>query len=345
MEVNRKELLETLARVMPALSAKELIEQSDAFVFTNGCVHTYNDELAIAHPTKFSIEGAVKAKELYNLLNKTKEEVVDIEGTETGMVVKGKRFKATIQFHSESKLPTFDPDKIDGWSQLPLDFVMGIRECLFSIGRDMSEPVLTCLHATGSVIESCDRFRLTRYTFVAEGDAPTQPFEFDEGVHLLIPGPAAKELTKFSPTEYTVFDGWIHFLSEDGTMFSCRTYNQLKFPDLDKLIALEGETIKFPPDMDEMLSRASVFADKDAPVVDIVLESGKILVKGEKESGSFEEWCRVRYAGEAIQFFINPEFLLGILQRNSEAVVTKGRLKFSAPNFDHVCCTKLAGGK
>jgi hypothetical protein len=348
MNTNRVKLLQTLELVHPGLASRALIEQSDSFVFKGGQVHTYNDELSVAHPIDFHVEGAVRAAELFALLKKTKEAELDISSSESGLEIKGKKFKATIQFQPDIVLPLFlgDGDEFD-WKDLPMDFLIGMASCLFSVGKDMSEPVLTCLHAAQDHIESCDRFRLTRYIFGGGVDL----FHTDD---LLIPATAAKELVKYNPgpVQYAIANGWIHFSSESGTLFSCRTYGQLKFPDLNKNLEVAGGTVKFPEDMAEIISRASIFAGDSAsgtPSIGVSMGDGKIVVRGSVLSGarseSFEEWSRVRYDGEPVSFRINPTFLSSILSSRCAAVASVNRLKFSNDNFVHVVCTQIGGGE
>ena len=347
MIVNREKLIMALQMVRPGLARKELIEQSDSFVFTKGNVHSYNDELSVSFPVDFHVEGAVRAKEFFDLLNKTKEDELDIEAVEGGLTVKGRKYNATIKFQPDIVLPIFfGDDETYDWKDLPADFSIGVASCLFSVGKDMSEPVLTCIHVTGNTVESCDRFRLTRYIMSPSGDAPTQDANITDD--LLIPATAARELSKYDPIQYAIAAGWIHFSSAVGTLFSCRTYSQLKFPDLTKNLEIVGGVVKFPEDMSDMLTRASIFAGDSlsgTPTVSVTIGDGKIIVRGVQDSGSFEEWSRIRYEGPPLSFHINPAFLFSILNSKCDAVAAETRLKFQNANFTHVVCTILGSSK
>ena len=46
--VNRKELVELLSQVSPGVGAKETTLQETCFVFSNGYVYTYNDEICVS---------------------------------------------------------------------------------------------------------------------------------------------------------------------------------------------------------------------------------------------------------------------------------------------------------
>ena len=64
MKVLRKKLLEELQIADIGLAAKPTIQQSDCYVFQNGEVITYNDEVACHTKCSLGITGAVNAKKL-----------------------------------------------------------------------------------------------------------------------------------------------------------------------------------------------------------------------------------------------------------------------------------------
>ncbi len=74
MKVNKKELMTTLEGVLPGLSKKEITDQGNCFVFKDGKVITYNDEVAVFHPLDLELEGAVKAEEFFAILKTVQNE-------------------------------------------------------------------------------------------------------------------------------------------------------------------------------------------------------------------------------------------------------------------------------
>ena len=78
MKITKDELINTLKAVRPGLAAKEIIEQSTNFIFKDNTVATYNDEIMITHPTDLDLEGAVQASHFFTLLNKVKDEEIDL---------------------------------------------------------------------------------------------------------------------------------------------------------------------------------------------------------------------------------------------------------------------------
>jgi DNA polymerase III sliding clamp (beta) subunit (PCNA family) len=327
MKIERKKLIETLAKVQPGLASKEIIEQSKSFVFKGGKVQTYNDEISVSAKTDLDIEGAVKAEELYKLLNKSQAKEVDLEATDSELQLKTKASRAGIVLESEINLPLDQISKPGKPQPLPEDFKEAVKFCLFSVSSDMTKPVLTCLYVTGLIVTSCDNFRLT-----AKDMKTTIKDKF------LLPSAAAKELLKYEPTHYSVSDAWIHFKCEGGVVFSCRTYEK-EYPDVSGLLDVKGKKIKFPKRTKGMLDRASVFATTEFSQdsqVEVTVKDGTMMIHGKGEGGWFKEKSKVEYKGKEVKFTVNPDFLSQMLDILDEATVGENSLKLEGEGFVHV---------
>jgi len=104
--VNKKEVLKAIKIVSPGLDLKGIIEQSSSFVFTQGHVTTYNDEISISTPLEMPVEGAVVAKEFTALLSKWESDELDLKVKNGELVLRDKDIKAGIPIESEIVLPT-----------------------------------------------------------------------------------------------------------------------------------------------------------------------------------------------------------------------------------------------
>jgi DNA polymerase III sliding clamp (beta) subunit (PCNA family) len=326
MKVNREELKNTLAAVAPGLASKDIIEQAQSFVFRENTVSTYNDEIAITAKTALDIEGAVKADEFHKLLNKSRAKEVDLEASGGELLIKTKSSRAGIRLEADVTLPLGEIPVPQKMYRLPEDFCEGVRFCLFCVSKDMTKPVLTALSVSDSVL-SCDGYRLTQY-------------HLDKGVKkpFLLPGAAASQLVKYSPTKYGVGDGWLHFTNENGVFFSCRTIDE-EYPDLSHLIDVEGPKVEMPKRLADVLERAGIFAKAEFEQderVRIILKEGKLLVKAKGAAGWYEEKCKADYDGEKVTFTIRPGFLKEMLNLLSVMVVGETSLKLEGEGFLHV---------
>lgn len=330
MLVNRKELLGVLESIQPGLARQEVLEQSSCFVFRKGRALTYNDEISISHPVSFDLEGAVKADEFFRLLSKMKADEVDLSIDGKELLVKGKKTSAGICLEAEIQLPVDElkiPTEESSWKKIPERFCEGLRFCMFSASTDMTKPVLTCLHIKEDFVETCDNFRLTRYTLGSKIKG-----------ELLVPALAANQLVDYSPVAFSGSEGWIHFRNEKGVIFSCRTYQE-KYPDLSTLLDVKGVKVQMPKSMPAMLERAGIFASSQFAQdeqVTITMKEGKVIVLGKGASGWCKERAKVDYTGAEVCFVVNPSFLKDTLSLDLQMVVSESKLKLSGGNFVHV---------
>lgn len=340
MKFNRKDLMAALDAVRSGLGSKNKVEQSTCFVFIDGQVYTFNDEIAVSHPVKLEdFKGAVMAKEFYATLNKAKDDELEITVNEGGVVVTGKKFKAHVKLVKEILLPINEielPEE-DGWHELPGNFSEAALFCSFTARKDLAKPILTYIDVNGSQAQSCDDYRLTRF----ELDSPL-------AFPILFPANAAAALEEFDPVEYGMSGGWLHFLAQNGSVFSCRTSGLEDYPDVSFIMDMKGTSFQFPDDTKAMIDKASIFTGADSGSNEAIVVSvtkSHMKVKGEGDVGWIEETSRVRYKGDDVTFSINPSFLKAIIGHSKKAEIGDGRLKFIGDGFVHVVCLMAASEK
>lgn len=329
MLIKRANLQTALEKVKSGLAGKEIIEQSASFIFMDGNIVTYNDEIAISVPMKkLNFTCAVPGTELLSIISKIKDDELDIDVIDNEFVIKGAKFNAGIRVQSEIILPvdTLKPEK---YMTVPPDFRDVLKMCAFSTGSDMNKPVLTCLHICNDKVESTDGFRLTQ-----------AKLSVNLNVEFLLPSRAALELVRHEIEKFALTDGWVHFKLGEGVQFSCRTFEGV-YPKFDDIIKMwDTHILRFPVDMDGILERASTALIKETSnKVNIYIKDNKITVTGISDVVRYEEISRMRSDKDEVQFNINPTFLRQILSKNSIAEFSIGpppKLKFTGDNFIHV---------
>lgn len=335
--MDRKILQAGLEKVKPGLSKSEVIEQATSFAFMGDRVVTYNDEISISHPVEgMDLRGAVRAEELYQLLNKLKQDEIEIEVTDSELVITSGKVQAGLAFQAEITLPLDEVGAIGDWKKVPEGFCDAVKFVIPTASNDMSKPAFTCVHiCKNGVIESCDGFRVTRMIVGKVGLEDC-----------LIPASVAKDLVKYPITEQASGEGWRHFRTEDGTVFSCRILED-QYPDIDGkgILNVTGEAVEFPKNMMEILDRAGVFAKRDhysEEEVSVTLGNKKIVVEGKSDSGWFKEVSNIRYTGEAKSIIVHPDFLKDMLARIQSCVIGSNSMKFEGEGWQHVVWMKVA---
>jgi len=332
MKINCQELLKALEIVKPGLASKEMIEQSTYFAFINGRVATYNDEISISHPIgDLELSGAIEAEKFYRFLVKlgsvgTKE--IDLEIKAGELILSIGKEKVGVPLKADVVLPLDNVSTQKDFKAIPKDLVQALEFCMFSCGKDTSRPILTCIHVRkDGAIEASDANRITRY-IVSELPVPT----------FLIPAKSVQDLIRPSITKIASKKGWIHFGTEDGTIFSSRVYEDT-FPPVDVLLKVEGNTIKLPKSLGGMLEKAEIFSKGDAlltQTIDITLESNKMKIWSGGLSGHYEAEANIRYNASPVSFSIHPVFLKEIVQRTQTCILGKNIMKFEGENWQHV---------
>ena len=335
MKINKAELQNALEKVKPGLAGKELIEQSTCFSFIDDRVVTYNDEISISHPIEgLDIKGAVKAQALYAFLNKVKKEEIDIEHEKNQIIIKAGRSKAGLIFEKEILLPLDEEiGKVNIWHDMPEGMKDALKLCYPSCSKDMSNPVLTCIHVYKNIVEASDSYQIIQCKL--KGKGVVEDF--------LIPATAIRELIRYDITQLADGDGWVHFKTEDDTIFSARTIEG-KYPSTTSHLKMEGTEFAFPKNITRILEKANVFSRSDFSTSDISLVTieikNKIVkISAKNEYGWFEEKGKVDYEGPSIKFVTGVEFLIDIFGKLKTCILGEGKIGFTGENWKHIIVT------
>lgn len=334
MKVNRTELLEALKKVQPGLATKEIIEQSQSFVFSEGDIITYNDEIMVSCPCELAdkITGAVRAEELFAFLSKIKNDTLDIVIKDSELRVSSKRAKAGIPFSADIELP-FDElqlPKDDAWTKLPETFAEGIWKCSTTASRDMTKPVLTCIHLNGNRIESSDDYRITSFELGGKRKVFPKP--------VLLPAKSARELARYVPTEYGLTKGWVHFTNEDGVIFSSRVFED-EYPNVNEFLDVSGDAVNVPDGIETVLERVGIFSKAEIAEdesIEVAIGNSAMTISGEGDHGWFVEDVPIKRKGDVIRFRINPSFFKDLVDLHPKITVGEDRIRIETENVVHV---------
>lgn len=327
MKINREQLLNDLETVKAGLSPREFIEQSSCFVFQDGHVMTFNDEVACRKATELDITGAVQATNFLAILEKMEEpELMVRENANGELEFKGKNKGFGITKDAEIFLPIDKVETPKKWTTLPKEFTEAVGLVQHCVSGDESKFLLTCIHLTPDHIEACDNLQIMRCT-VKTGI--TKP--------VLVRGSSLAHITSLGMDQMSVTKSWIHFKNHDGLILSCRTYSE-NYPDLEKLMKVKGNDIVIPKGLKEACERAAVFAtDKSGdPQVHVKIAEGRVRLTGKGLTGWFKEVKKVTYEGPSISFVIAPDLLKYISETYSDAKISDSKLRAAGGHWEYV---------
>lgn len=331
MKVDRQEVLKALTVASVGLTKREILEQSNAFVFVDGEVITFNGEILTRGKSPLEIEGAVPAEDLLKILSKLPDEEVDIRMRSGEMIVKGKRRSAGITRMSDVHLPFEDVPKPKKFRPIP-EVLMGVlRQAAYVCGRDETQPRTTEVHVTPSMVESSDNYRLFRY------EAETG---FREGA--LIPAASINAIGPLTIEAVSQRGGWVHFRVPGGATLSLRG-SVGDYPDLGPHLELDSpEKVILPRNLADILARAEVMQDSDYDaIVDVTIADGMLTLKASKDSGWYRESKRIKYDGRPLRFHVHPRFLADVLQKTNKVLIREDRLKLVAGEAVFVVCLEV----
>lgn len=326
--VTRTDLITALQAVTPGLAAKgENVEQSTCFVFSEGRVWAYNEEILCSSPCDLIDTGAIPAEPLIRLLERLGDEQLEVWVDGEEFCLKGKRKTAGIRFDKEVKLP-IDQVKLPAkWSKLPdgfSDAIDMVKDCCSNNDLFFA---LRCVHVTDSFVEACDNVQGCRVeckTGVKTGTL----IRYESAVHLVGSG-----VVKFGETS-----NWIHFRTAEDRVISCRRYMD-EYPDLSKVFSAKGTAITLPKGLPAAVTRASTFTAEGSnsvvarDLVQINLEHGKLHIVGEGANGWYKEVEKLEYAGPDLKFSISPHMLSVIFKRTSSASITDKRISIAGDGW------------
>jgi len=326
MRVNREKFLNQLELVEPGLATREIIEQSACFVFTNGWVITFNDEIACRQKSPLKITGAVQAGPLLTLLRKLTDVKLEITAEKNSFHIKGKRRGAKITMEDKIHLPIEDIETPKKWQDLPKGFIEAVKMVKSCASRDESSFKLTCIHLAPDYIEAMDNFQAMRVKVKTKIRK-----------EVLIRRDSLSQSCNLNIKEMAETKRWIHFKTEEGLIISCRKYLE-EYDDLDSIFKVKGKKIELPKGLKDAAEKAQIFSRDNVESTDVLLEirPGKLRLSGAGTSGKFWEFADVSYSGPELEFRIDPELLGKIVTEYKTCQVTANRLKASGPNFQYI---------
>lgn len=329
MQIVRRELLKILESVSPGLSKKELAEHSNCFMFLEGEVASFNEEIFVRNSCTVPFSGAVPAAPLLAMLGKMPDDKIDVKQFEGKIAIKGKGRRSVIKMIGEAALPVEEIERPDKFEKVPEGLIDALNMCASCCGKRDDYFVLTCVYVGADCVQASDDHQAICCS-VKTGI---------EG-NVLIRRESAESICAIGADEWSRSSEWLHFRTKNGPVLSCRCYSDA-YPDFRSCMEMKGKNVKLPKQIGESVDRAQVFSSEEGIVqnqIRVMLSEGRLSVKGEGASGFYEERTKMEYSGPDISFLIEPKLLMEIVKRSDSCTISKEKIKVETPQFVYLAC-------
>lgn len=310
------------------LVAKETIEQSDCFVFNNGTITTFNDEIAAACSTNLYIEGAVKAQPLMDLLRKAKDDKLKVQTKKGELRISGNNFRTGIKLEHDILLPTDKIPKPSKFIKVPENFSQLAKLACLTASKAFNQRKLSNVHLEGNRIESCDNDRITICYM-------EKSFEHD----ILIPATNLLEIVKESIKAISVDKNWVHFKTNENVVLST-ALDDNEYLDLKSCLPEgDGHVIEFPTQIGEIIGRANIFSKKEEEgekIANISIKDGVLQISTFNETGWYVEKDSSIDMEDDLKFSINTDFLLDVIKMTNQVSIVHDNLMFEDDHAVHL---------
>lgn len=351
MTIQKKLLLDALKSVMPGIeTGNAVLQGADSFVFHNGKIFSYNDSISVAVPIsnagliEESVEGAVKANEFFTIISKFPGEEISFVVTENDTwILKCGKAKAEIvlqAFDYETRLKGIAPS--DEWIKIDDTLIAGLGSCKMASNKTPLSGIIV----SGKDVVSTDGWQINRFKIKKE----LPKFWISDN--------SVGELLKIKKiNEIQVQNNWVHFKSENGTIFSIKTLDSSKYK-LDKILNVIDTTkysdkdfhATFPAELFNAIDRAvSLGMDISGHTsVCLNLSPKNIEVTTERATGKYSEkvaWDTDVGDFENLSIYVDTTMMTFMAQRSLEFYILKGeedeapRLLFVTDSSVHLLST------
>jgi len=329
----RAEVITVLNGLKCILTPNEVLEQSNAFVFKDKKIFTFNGEIFasadydIGIKQPFSIVGA----DFLKLLEKFPDDQIGIDLDGNELVLTGKRKKAGITIFKEILLPYTEVPEPGKLFKVSENFFHYLFQCAQICGRDHTNPKTTHVHVRKNFIEATDRYRVFRV------DVTTKFIKRE----IMIPSDSILLLGNKTIKKAGIKDNWLHLLSENGIRYSLRCSEIEYFDDemLHSILNIDGVSGSFPKTISDTIERAQVVQDQLGEA-HITLKENALKIRTEKDGVWYEEKRSIKYSGKSISFTVSLNFLKEILSKTKKVIFGESSIKIEKDNFHFVICVE-----
>jgi DNA polymerase III sliding clamp (beta) subunit (PCNA family) len=289
--MNRKDFLNTLELVAPALAQDNMVPIFQNFCFKEGTVYAWRDNLGIIAPCPVTDEFAVHGKTLIDLIRASSAKELDITLTEENALLVSGRSKVKLPYSTSGDFLFEEPEKEKWDAILEIDhnLLRGLELCLVTSSVDNTMPAFMGVSfvggLTGSHFYSCDGDAISQYSLAvnAKHVQYTMPNAFCEALLRIVD----KTGHKFG---HLYINGqWVVAEMANAYRIFGRIIENPEPMNFDKemkrIIKKAPDYIDIPSTLAQALNRARVIGETENKATDVKFDGRKLILTTDTHMG------------------------------------------------------------
>jgi hypothetical protein len=318
--IERTKFLDLLELVGAGLSTRDAMGQADCYVFKDGYIITFNDEVAVQIKSPIpEIKGAVKAEPLRAILHKLDADTIEVEQGDKELVLRVRKSETIgIRMEKKIELPLENLETPTKWKPLPTKFTEAVEYVQSCAGKDDANFAMTCVHIHPEFVEACDNWKFARYRL-----------KLKIKKEFLVRQVSLKSIINLSMIEFCESKKWVHFRNARKLILSCRRHMET-YKNMNNIAGMKGKKLELPKNLIDKADRAEVFS-KDDPKgdnhINVFIRPGRVELKGEGQYGRYHGTKKLDYSGEPFDFMIQPQMLIQLVKQHTECEVNNTAMR------------------
>lgn len=332
MQVNRKELLDSVERVKPAIASQKVIEELQNVWFSGESITAYNSSsLGIRIPFKSNLSGGLRGNLLLDLLKNSRAKELDVELKEEVAEIRAGKTKINLALLPRERCPWKFP-KLDR----PADFTASeellgaLSNVLVSIGSGTTKPEQLGVSFVNLKDNDIDLYTTDSNT--VSGATCTLEGWPEDISRSIWPTAFVEQLIRFPGAEIWV-DQYKVIAKAEGISLFTSTVDNPSPMNFDDMIGELPATFEIPDRLNLALERASTML-KGFPneTISIKLQDGVMRLLVSTPLGELRENIKVK-SDISAKCRTNPDFIKRCLDRTSGMGFADNCLTMVGTNF------------
>lgn len=317
-------LVSKLLGLQCAVPSTPTLLQSECVIFQSGKAYTFSGDVFAIVDCSLDFSGAVKYKDLMDVLRKYGESEITIEAlSESVLSIKRGRSQTKLPFDSQILLSIANvgSPNPDGWLKLPEKFIEAVTACESVALPGRVDDILSSINITPTCMEAASPAQIIHHLCA-----------LDINSRFLVRAGILSKLVKTNPTEYQVADKWF-FLRSNSVTFAVPVYYDEFLSGIDQYLQPAEYAISFPEGLLADMPLVTTVLDK-GETMQVALEGTKCVITAAGSHGVHTSEADMSIPVD-LSFKIAPPLFQRILQEFPSCTISSGGIRVQNENFSY----------